>query len=105
MADLILKVTPEQVSEKATQITNKRSEMDGLMSEMEGYVKTLSSSWNSTSGEEYVEKYYNVRREINDSLANLQTHVDHLNHAAQTYTELEQEQLGKVDALSANDIF
>lgn len=105
MADLILKVTPEQVSEKANQITNKRNEMDGLMGEMEGYVKSLASSWNSTSGEEYVEKYYNVKREIEDSLTNLQRHVDHLNQAAQTYTELEQEQLNKVDALSANDIF
>lgn len=105
MADLILKVTPQEVETKATQITNKRTEMDGLMSEMEGYVKSLASSWNSTSGDEYVEKYYNVTREIEDSLANLQRHTDHLNQAAQTYTELEQEQLNKVDALSANDIF
>lgn len=105
MADLILKVTPQDVEAKSSEITTKKSEMEEIMGEMETMVKTLSSSWNSTSGDEYVEKYYNVTREIQDSLANLQRHTDHLNQAAQAYTELEQEQLNKVNSLSANDIF
>lgn len=105
MANLILKVTPEQVADKARQIDTQRGIMDGLLQTMGGYVQTLADSWNSDSGKLYLEKYEAVRREITDSLNNLMTHVTHLNNAAQTYTTLEQEQTQKVNALADNDIF
>lgn len=105
MADLILKVTPDEVSTKASQIENRRGIMEGLLQTMGGFVQQLAESWNSDSGKLYLEKYEAVKREITDSLNNLAEHVSHLNSAAQTYSSLEQEQTQKVNALADNDIF
>lgn len=105
MANLILKVTPAEVREKASQISAEKAAMESIMNEMEQMTRSLAEVWNSDSGNAYVDKYSNVKREISDSLNNLETHVQHLNSAAQTYDAMEQEQQNKVNALSDKDIF
>lgn len=105
MAELILKVTPQEVIDKASAISAKRTQMEELMNEMETFVKSLAESWSSTSGDQYVEKYAVVRREANDSLTNLQTHVDHLNAAARIYSENEQALQQETASLTDSDIF
>lgn len=105
MANLILKVTPAEVTEKASQIANEKAAMESLMNEMEQMTRSLAEVWNSDSGNAYVERYNNIKREISDSLSNLETHIQHLNSAAQTYENMEQEQQKNVNALSDKDIF
>lgn len=105
MAELILKVTPEEVREKSNQINQQKGEMEGNMQEMLQKVSQLGEAWKTPSGENYVEKFQSVRQEIQDSLNALQKHTDNLAQAAETYDTLEQSQMQKVDSLSVENIF
>lgn len=105
MAELILKVTPEEVREKSNQINQQKGEMEGNMQEMLQKVGQLGEAWKTPSGENYVEKFQSVRQEIQDSLNALQKHTDNLVQAAETYDTLEQSQIQKVDSLSVENIF
>lgn len=102
---LILKVTPDQVKDVSNRIQTRKNEMMEMMNKMVQYVNSLSESWSSTSGDKYIEQYQNVQREIIDSLANLQRHVDHLVKASEEYAGLEQELDQKVSSLSDQNIF
>lgn len=105
MAELILKVTPEEVREKSNQINQQKGEMEGNMQEMLQKVSQLGEAWKTPSGENYVEKFQSVRQEIQDSLNALQKHTDNLVQAAESYDTLEQSQMQKVDSLSVENIF
>lgn len=105
MADLILKVEPEQVRTKATEISNQKDMMETYMQDMQNKVNELNEAWNSEAGRKYVEKYNNVSREITDSLNALMQHVNNLNQAATKYEEMEASQSQQVDSLSVQDIF
>lgn len=105
MADLILKVTPEEVHTKAAQIQNKANELRTLMGEMKTMVDNLINVWNSESGRTYQEQYSNVTRNIERSLETLEQQVRNLEEAASRYEELEQSQRAAASSLSTENIF
>lgn len=105
MADLILKVTPEEVREKANEIGQQKGQMENQLEEMLQQVSQLGEAWQSNSGQNYIEKYQNVRQEIQDSLNALQKHTENLVQAAETYDSLEQSQIQRVESLSVDNIF
>ncbi len=105
MADLILKVEPEQVRAKAREINSQKQMMESYMQEMNAKVNELNEAWNSESGKAYVQKYSQLHKEIQDSLDALLQHVNNLNEAAQKYEEMESTQARTVDALTTQDIF
>ena len=49
MADLILKVTSEEVRNKAQEISTQRELLEGYMQEMQNQVTSLESSWEADS--------------------------------------------------------
>lgn len=104
-ATQILKVSAQEVADKAQQINNQKQQMEGYMQEMIQKVGQLGEAWKTPSGESYIEKFQSVRQEIQDSLNTLQKHTDNLVQAAQTYDSLEQSQQQKVDSLSTENIF
>lgn len=105
MAELILKVTPEEVKQKAQQITAQKSVMEGLMAEMQSKVTELQEYWRSTSGENFVAKYQSVSKNVQGSLDTLYKHIQNLSDAAASYEQLETEQAKKIEALSTENIF
>ena len=54
---LILKVTPEEVRSKASEINAQKDAMSTYLQDMQGKVNTLQEAWNSPSGQKYVEKF------------------------------------------------
>lgn len=105
MADLILKVTSEEVSNKAQEISTQRELLEGYMQEMQNQVTSLESSWEADSGSKYMEVYQNVSNNIKKSLDTLQTHVDNLSQAAERYETLEGQQTQVVNSLRTDSIF
>lgn len=105
MADLILKVAPGDVRQKAQEITTQRGIMQGIMTDMQSKVTQLQDYWKSTSGEDYVSKYTSVQKNVQSSLDALQKHTNNLNDVANSYEQLEEDQLKKTQALSTANIF
>ena len=48
---LILKVTPEEVRSKASEINAQKDAMSTYLQDMQGKVNTLQEAWNSPSGQ------------------------------------------------------
>lgn len=105
MADLILKVSSEEVTNKAGEIENQKSVMEGYMQEMLSKVTSLESVWDAQSGESYVEKYQVVQNNIQASLDTLERHVTNLKDAAVRYETLETQQTQIVSNLGTDNIF
>lgn len=105
MADLILKVTSEEVRNKAQEISTQRELLEGYMQEMQNQVTSLEPSWEADSGSKYMEVYQNVSNNIKKSLDTLQTHVDNLSQAAERYETLEGQQTQVVNSLRTDSIF
>ncbi len=94
-----LKVSPDELKTKSTEVRNKISEMDGYLNQMTTSFGTLSENWQSTSGDAYKEKAETLIKEISESLTNLTYYVTDLNDAANKYEELESQLQSKVSAL------
>ena len=68
MADLILKVTPEEVRSKASDIDNQKTFMKTYLQDMQGKVNQLQEAWNSPSGQEYYTKFTTLSKQIEAAL-------------------------------------
>ena len=99
MADLILKVTTEEVRNKAQEISSQKDAMENQMEEM------LEQSWEADSGNKYIEQYQSVTTNIRNSLEALQNHVTNLTQAAERFETLENQQTQVVSALDTTSIF
>ena len=102
---LILKVTPEEVRTKASEIDSQRTFMSTYLSDMQAKVNQLQDAWNSPSGQEYYTKFTTLTKSIEAALDDLSTHVANLNEAASTYDEAESQQKALVEDLSTDSIF
>lgn len=105
MADLIIKVSTEEVRAKAQEITAQKNMMEAYMQEMSAKVGQLGEFWKAESGELYVEKYQNVTSNIQKSLDVLAQHVANLLQAADKYDDTNRDLTQKVNALDTNGIF
>lgn len=86
-----LKVNPDDLTAKASQIQNQIESMNGYMGQMSNTFNTVSENWQSTSGDLYKEKALTLIQEIKESLENLLEYVADLNDAAAKYEDLENE--------------
>lgn len=105
MADLILKVTTEEVRGKAQEISSQKEVMENQMEEMVAQVQSLEQSWEADSGNKYVEQYQTVVTNIRNSLQALQNHVTNLTQAAERFETLENQQTQAVSSLDTTSIF
>lgn len=106
MADMNLKVTPDEVRNKAKEIQSVKVRMQDMMTEMQRQVNSLQTEhWKSQSGADYAGKYQSVSKNINGALETLMTHINNLVETANKYDELERNQVQNVQSLSTQDIF
>ena len=88
MADLILKVTSEEVRNKAQEISTQRELLEGYMQEMQNQVTSLESSWEADSGSKYMEVYQNVSNNIKKSLDTLQKMYERIQYSTEEIREV-----------------
>lgn len=105
MADLILKVTTDEVRGKAQEISSQKDVMESQMEEMLAQVQSLEESWEADSGTKYAEQYQTVTANIRNSLEALQNHVTNLTQAAERFETLENQQIQAVNSLDTTSIF
>ncbi len=102
---LILKVTPEEVRTKASEIDSQRTFMSTYLSDMQAKINQLQDAWNSPSGQEYYSKFTSLVASIEASLDLLAKHVANLNEVASKYDDAESRQKAMVEELSTENIF
>lgn len=105
MSDMIIKVTPEEVQEKAKEILNQEKNMEELMNEMQAKVNELEQYVKTSAGESYLDHYVSVRKNISNSLDVISKHVSNLNEAAARYIDENNRQERVAKQLSTESIF
>ncbi|MBP0958906.1 MAG: WXG100 family type VII secretion target [Oscillospiraceae bacterium] len=105
MSNLVIKVSTEEINNKASQIEKEKNEMEAIMSDMKSKVTALADFWKSRSGTNYVDKYQNVTREITASLDNISNHIQDLRTSAELYREGDSNSTSTVDRLPTTKMF
>ena len=105
MEDYRLKVSTEEVRTKAQQITAQRAIIEDLMGEFGSKIASLENCFKSEAGTDYGMQFQNVTKNINGALDTLQKHVNNLLDVANSYEQLESNQVKKSQSLSTDNIF
>jgi len=105
MADYVLKVSTEEVRAKAQQIAVQRGILEDLMSEFQSKIASLETCFKSEAGTNYTMQYQNVSKNVNGALEVLQKHINNLVDVANSYDQMETNQVKKAQGLSADNIF
>lgn len=102
----ILKVSPQEVNEKANQINATKENMQALLNDLDSRIKSMiAEDWVSNSGNTYEDVFMGLVNEVNKALNNIQTHANNLSQAANEYAQAETERTSTVVNLDASAIF
>ena len=91
----VLRVTPQEVNEKAKAITAVKARMEDLLTELDGRIKTMNT-------EDWIVLLYN---QVIRSMDTVQQYANNLSHAANRYAELESTQASTAGSLDSTGIF
>ena len=98
MAD-VLKVTPEELRNTASQFKTYQGNMQTAYLQMSDAVRTLDGTWNGDASEQFKAQFdsmYNNLKQTEDKMADA---IDELMKAFDIYTEAENNIKAQVDAL------
>ena len=102
----ILKVTPEEVSEKAKAISTVKESMESLLNDLNSRIGGMvQSDWIGNAGSAYENQFLVLYNQIIKSLDVIQQHANNLSQAAARYQDSENERVTNIGALDSTDIF
>lgn len=102
----ILKVTPEEVVNKASEINICEQAMGDTLRATEQQIRSLlESSWAGPASQAYLGKYNEMVMQINRSFETIESYVEKLSKAAKTYAETESALTAEHNQLSAGNLF
>jgi WXG100 family type VII secretion target len=104
MADVRIKVTTEELRNKATEISTQKATMEGLMTDMQKSVTKLQEVWKSDSGTKFQEQYVTVEKNIQTALDKLQKHATNLVDVATQFDEGNQQTVSTTGSLSTEQV-
>lgn len=90
-----IKVTPEQLAEKANELNTKLTRIQGKFDSLERNVNVTKSYWIGEANDSYREKYAEFKPGVQEIIKRLEEHVRDLNAMAGVYQQAEE---------AANDI-
>lgn len=100
----ILKVTPQQLIQTASEFSTCGSAVRSLTQSMTSLVNGLSSVWSGDAATAYAAKFNGLQDDIERIHAMIQEHVTDLNDMAENYTAAENANLTEIEALSSDVI-
>lgn len=102
----VLKVTPQEVNEKAKAITAVKGRMENLLTELDGRIKTMNAEdWIGDAGSSYGNQFVLLYNQVIRSMDTVQQYANNLSHAANRYAELESTQASTAGSLDSTGIF
>lgn len=102
----VLKVTPQEVNEKARAITAVKDRMESLLAELDGRIKTMNAEdWIGDAGNTYGNQFVLLYNQVIRSMDTVQQYANNLSHAANRYAELESAQTNAAGSLDSTGIF
>lgn len=100
----ILKVTPEQLINTASDFSGKASTIGNLTSEMTSKVSALANAWEGQAATMYINKFNSLQDDIQKMVAMVQEHASDLNEMAEVYRNAEAQNTSDFESLSSDVI-
>lgn len=100
----ILNVTPEQLSQSASEFSSKAGTISNLTSEMTNMVTGLASAWEGEASTAYINKFRGLEDDIQKMIRMVQEHSNDLDEMARNYTNVEQQIIEETSGLSSDVI-
>lgn len=100
----ILNVTPEQLSQSASEFGSKAGTISNLTSEMTNMVTGLASAWEGEASTAYINKFRGLEDDIQKMIRMVQEHSNDLEEMARNYTNVEQQIIEETSSLSSDVI-
>lgn len=102
----VLKVTPQEVNDKAKEINTVKERMETLLMELDNRVKTMNAEdWIGDAGNAYGNQFVLLYNQVIRSMDTVQQYANNLSQAANRYAELESEQATAASSLDSTGIF
>ena len=98
MAD-VLKVTPEELRNTASQFKTYQGNMQTAYLQMSDAVRTLDGTWNGDASEQFKAQFDSMYKNLSQTEQKMADAVDELTKAAGVYEEVENSIKGMADAL------
>lgn len=99
-----IKVSPDVLVSKASEVENKIGKMRQLFSNIKTSMERTTSYWEGEAGDLHRKQYLDRQDEIDKMLKNLQERVSELNQLAANYTSAESKNLSAASSLATNVI-
>jgi len=105
MADMILKVTPDELTKKSGEFKTHRSTMIRIMEEAKNNVTNLRGAWVGAAADEFQAKFKEMYTSCDMILSEMQKHENVLKEAAQVYTTSENAAKLQIEKLPTKGVF
>lgn len=105
MADITLKVTPEELTKKSGEFKTHRDTMIRIMEEARNNVTNLKGIWLGVAADEFQAKFKEMYTSCDMILSEMQKHENVLKEAAQVYTASENTARSQIDKLPTKGVF
>lgn len=100
----IIRVTPEQLNQTASEFENKASSISSLTSEMTSQVTGMASAWEGEAAASYVSKFQGLEDDIQRMIRMVQEHAADLQEMARNYSSAETTNMESISGLSSDVI-
>jgi len=105
MADITLKVSPENLIKKAGEFNVHRSTMLRILEEAKNNISSLKGVWTGGAADEFQIKFKNMYTACDMILSEMQKHETVLKEVAQVYITSENMAKSQIDKLPTNGVF
>ena len=101
-----LKVTPEQLTQKAGEITTQRGNISGYMTQIQQIVSTLQDQiWSGDAATDFHTHFNTLYQNVEHMLNSIQGYIDDLTKSANIYTQAESASKTVADGLQTTGVF
>lgn len=99
-----LNVTPEQLTQSASEFSGKAGAISNLTSEMTSMVTGMASSWEGEASAAYINKFRGLEDDIQKMIRMVQEHAKDLEDMAKNYMDTESQIISETETLSSDVI-
>ena len=99
-----IKVTPEQLTQTASEFESKAGTTSSLTTEMTSMVTGLASAWEGEAATTYINKFQGLDDDIQKMIRMIREHVSDLEEMARAYAEAENINMEEFGSLSSDVI-
>lgn len=99
-----LRVTPEQLTNTATEFSTIGNTVSNLTEEMTTTVTSLANIWQGDAATTYINRFNGLNDDIQRLIAMIREHATDLTEMAQTYTSGDNQNIQLAETLSADVI-